>query len=155
MARRGDRWLSSADQVVSGEVAAPPAVVRAFYCDLDNLTALHPLIVSVESIRSDHTDDSVTQIYRVRDRIPVGAFTVGITYTTRVHAPAVGDVLTEARQFPRVVLHGRVSFEQVDGGTRVTERLTIEAPRPLVAVTAKMAVTAHAEMLAGIARCFR
>ena len=61
-----------------------------------------------------------------------------------------GDVLTEARQFPRVALDGVVSFAASDDGTRVTERLRIEAPRPLAAVTVRQAVDAHAEMLAGI-----
>ena len=79
---------------------------------------------------------------------------LGITYTARVHVPARGDVLTEARQFPRVLLSGTVSFDQVTGGTRLTERLRIEAPRLLAAITVREAVAAHAEMLAGIRRSF-
>ena len=139
---------------MSDEVSAPPAAVRAFYCDLGNLVKLHPLLVSVESLGREDADHAYTQIYRVCDRIPLGPLTMGITYMARVHVPASGDVLTEARQFPRVRLHGRVSFEQVDGGTRVTERLRIEAPRPLAASPATHAVRAHAAMLAGICRCF-
>jgi hypothetical protein len=61
-----------------------------------------------------------------------------------------GDVLTEARQFPRVALDGVVSFVASGNGTRVTERIRIAAPRPLAAVTVRQAVAAHAEMLAGI-----
>jgi ligand-binding SRPBCC domain-containing protein len=155
VARSGSWWLTSTDHVVSDEVPAPPAEVRDFYCDLHNITKLHPLVVSVEDLQREEVADSYTQIYRVRDRIPLGRLTVGVTYTARVHVPATGDVLTEARQFPRVRLQGRVSFTQVDGGTRLTERLRIEAPRPLAAVTAREAVKAHAEMLAGIRRCFQ
>jgi hypothetical protein len=47
-----------------------------------------------------------------------------------------------------------VSFDPLDGGTRVVERLTIEAPRPLAAITTREAVKAHTEMLAGIRRHF-
>ena len=47
-------------------------------------------------------------------------------------------------------LSGRVAFEPVGAGTRITERITIEAPRPLAAMTTREAVKAHVEMLAGI-----
>ncbi len=154
MARSGSWWLASSEHIVSDEVPATPAEVRDFYCDLHNVTKLHPLVVSLETIGREEAVDSYTQIYRVRDRIPFGPFTLGVTYTASVHVPMNGDVLTEARQFPRVRLSGTVSFDQVDGGTCLTERLRIEAPRLLAAMTVKEAVKAHAEMLAGIRRCF-
>jgi hypothetical protein len=47
-----------------------------------------------------------------------------------------------------------VSFEAIDGGTRVTERIRIAAPRPLAPVTTREAVKAHIAMLAGIRRHF-
>lgn len=139
---------------MSDEVPAAADEVRDFYCDLHNITRVHPLVVSVQAIERDETVDSYTQTYRVRDRIPFGRFTMAITYIARVHVPTCGDVLTEARQFPQVRLHGKVSFDPVDGGTRLTERLRIEAPRPLAATTVRRAVKAHGEMLAGIRRCF-
>ena len=59
------------------------------------------------------------------DRIPLGPLTIKITYQARLHVPRDGDVLTEADQSPGVRLRGRVSFEPIDGGTRVTERKRI------------------------------
>ena len=47
-----------------------------------------------------------------------------------------------------------MSFEPTESGTRVTERIGIEAPRPLLSVTVGKAVEAHTEMLAGIRRHF-
>ena len=88
------------------------------------------------------------------DRIPLGPFTIQITYQARLHVPAGGDVTTEADQSPGVRLRGTVSFEPVDGGTRVTERIRIAAPRPLASMTTREAVKAHIEMLAGIRRHF-
>jgi hypothetical protein len=79
---------------------------------------------------------------------------LGIGYTARLHVPVHGDVLTEARQFPRVALDGVVSFAEAGEGTRITERLRIQTPRPLAAVTVRQAVAAHVEMLAGIRKCF-
>ena len=65
-----------------------------------------------------------------------------------------GDVSSEARQFPRVRLSSTVAFEPAASGTRVVERIRIEAPWPLASVTARKAVEAHTEMLAGIRRRF-
>ena len=143
-------WITGAERTVSEIVPAPPDAVRAFYVDLDNIALVHPLVVSVRSTSRTDTRDGYTETYRVRDRIPFGPLTFGITYTARLRVPVHGDVLTEARQFPRIALDGVVSFAASGDGTRVTERIRIEAPRPLAAVTVRQAVAAHAEMLAGI-----
>jgi hypothetical protein len=77
-----------------------------------------------------------------------------ITYWAQVRVPMDGDVITEARQFPSVRLNGVVSFQPTELGTRLTERLTIAAPRLLAAVTRREAVDAHVAMLAGIRSYF-
>jgi hypothetical protein len=81
-----------------------------------------------------------------------------ITYQARLDVPTEGPevrpVLTEADQSPGVRLRGTVSFEPIDAGTRVTERIRIAAPRPLAAMTTREAVKAHIAMLAGIRRHF-
>lgn len=147
-------WIASSERSLVETVPARPADVRDFYVDLDNILAVHPLVVAVETIAREDTHDGYSQTYRVRDRIPLGPFRLGIVYTASVRVPVDGDVRTEAKQFPRVRLHGVVSFDDVDEGTRVTERLVIEAPRPLAAVTVRQAVAAHVEMLKGIRRRF-
>jgi len=86
----------------------------------------------------------------VRDRIPLGPLSIRITYWASVEVPIDGDVITEARQFPRVRLNGIVAFESIASGTRLTERLRIAAPRLLAPTTRREAVTAHTAMLAGI-----
>lgn len=139
-----------AERTLSEHVPAPPDAVRGFYVDLDNIRLVHPLIVSVETLSRSQTPDGYQQSYRVVDRIPLGPFTVRITYHARVRVLAAGDVLTEADQSPGVRLRGTVSFEPDDDGTRVTERIRIGAPRLLAGVTVREAVKAHAEMLAGI-----
>lgn len=143
-------WIAHAERTISEEIPAPPDAVRDFYVDLDNIKDLHPLVVSVEILSNDTTADGYQKTYRVRDRIPVGPLSMGITYWARVHVPTQGDVLTEARQFPRVRLNGTVSFEPTRLGTRLTERIVIAAPRPLAAITQRQAVDAHVGMLAGI-----
>jgi hypothetical protein len=146
-------WTAHSEHALSEEVPAPPEAVRDFYVDLDNIKLVHPLIVSVESVERIQTPDGYQHSYRVVDRIPLGPFTMQITYRARLNVPRDGDVLTEADQSPGVRLRGTVSFEPILEpvvGTRVTERIRISAPRPLAPMTRREAVKAHIAMLAGI-----
>lgn len=143
-------WTVHADRTLSEHVPAPPDAVRDFYVDLDNIRLVHPLIVSVETVSCNQTPDGYRQTYRVVDRIPLGPFMIRTSYRARLWVPVSGDVLTEADQSPGVRLRGTVSFEPVDGGTRVTERISITAPRLLAGVTIREGVRAHVKMLAGI-----
>lgn len=143
-----------AERVLSEDVPAPPDEVRAFYVDLDNIKTVHPLVVSVRATTRTELADGYCQSYRVKDRIPFGPLTLPTSYSAHLRVASVGPVITEARQFPRVRLYGVVSFEPDGAGTRVVERLTIHAPRPLHEITTREAVKAHIVMLAGIRRHF-
>ncbi|OBG23795.1 SRPBCC family protein [Mycobacterium sp. 852002-51057_SCH5723018] len=147
-------WLAHAERALSEDVPAPPGAVRDFYVDLDNLRLVHPLIVSVQATSRTETPGGYLQSYQVVDRIPLGPLSLRITYRARLHVQAHGDVLTEADQSPGVRLRGTVSFTPIDGGTRITERIRIAAPRPLAPVTTREAVKGHTAMLAGIRRHF-
>jgi hypothetical protein len=147
-------WIAHTEKTLSEDVPGPLDQVRDFYVDLDNIKLVHPLIVSVQATSRTETPDGYLQSYRVVDRIPLGPFTIKTAYRARLHVRADGDVMTEADQSPGVQLRGTVSFEPVAGGTRVTERIRIAAPRPLAAVTTREAVKAHIAMLAGIRRHF-
>ena len=147
-------WIAHAERTLSEEVPAPPDDVRDFYVDLDNIKLVHPLIVSVQATSRTETPEGYLQSYRVVDRIPLGPFTIRITYRARLHVGTDGEVTTEADQAPGVRLRGTVSFAPIDGGTRITERIRIAAPRPLAPMTTREAVKAHIEMLAGIRRHF-
>ena len=76
------------------DVPGPPHEVRDFYVDLDNIKLVHPLIVSVETLSRTETPDGYRQSYCVVDRIPLGPFTIRITYRASLDVPASGDVLT-------------------------------------------------------------
>ncbi len=143
-------WIAHAERTISEEIPAPPDVVRDFYVDLDNIKKFHPLVVSVQVLAHSRAGGGYRKTYRVRDRIALGPLTMPITYWAQIQVPADGDVITEARQFPKVRLNGVVSFRPTEAGTRLTERLRIAAPRLLAAVTQREAVDAHTVMLAGI-----
>lgn len=146
--------MTRTKRTVSEEIPAPPDEVRDFYVDLDNIKRVHPLVVAVRRTDRWQTADGYVQSYRVQDRIPLGPLHLRISYVARLYVPNVGDVTTEALQFPRVRLNTRVTFEPVEAGTRITEHMRIDAPRALAAMTVREAVKAHTAMLAGMRRCF-
>lgn len=147
-------WIGQARRSVSGEVPAPPARVRAFYVDLDNISEVHPLVQWVRSTSRVELDDGYRQDYQVRDRIPFGPLALPITYRARLVVPASGPVVAQARQFPQVRLDSQVNFTAIETGTSIIEDLTIAAPRPLLAITVAQAVAAHTTMLAAVAKVF-
>ncbi|MGH3561068.1 MAG: SRPBCC family protein, partial [Mycobacterium sp.] len=128
-------WITHSEQTLAEDVPAAPDEVREFYVNLDNIKAVHPLVVSVRTLSRTEGPDGHEQTYRVRDRIPLAMWTLRTSYWARVQVRPQGDVSTEARQFPRVRLTGTVTFEPIDSGTRVIERIRIAAPRPLAAMT--------------------
>jgi hypothetical protein len=147
-------WVARAERTVTEEIPAPPNEVRDFYVNLDNIKRVHPLVVAVRTTDRRQTADGYVQTYRVQDRIPMGPLRLRINYVARLYVPNTGDVTAESRQFPRVRLRTTVSFEPMTAGTRVTEHMRIEAPRPLAAMTIREAVEAHIAMLAGIRQTF-
>ncbi|MCW2651090.1 MAG: hypothetical protein JWR32_2066 [Mycobacterium sp.] len=148
-------WLiATAERTLTEEVPAAPHQVRDFYVNLDNMKSIHPLIVSVHPILRRETADGYLQTYRITDRISLRLLTLRASYSARLYVPGSGDVVAEARQFPRVRLRSRVRFEHIGGGTRVTERIRIQAPRPLAALTTREALKAHTATLAGVRRHF-
>ena len=136
------------------EIPASPDRVRGFYVDLNNIRLVHPLVVSVRTVGRTETADGYVQTYRVTDRIPLGRITLRTTYIARLHVPVRGDVVAEARQFPRVRLHSVVTFDEIDGGTRIVEHLQIRAPWLLATFTTREAVHAHTKMLSNIREHF-
>lgn len=150
MSRYRPTWIVHAERTFSERIAGPPEAVRAFYADLCNIVHIHPLVVSVAAGQREEVADGYEQRYRIRDRIAIGPLSVTFGYRARVRVPVEGDVLTEARQFPRISLGGVVSFAADGDGTRLVEHLRISAPRPLAGFTVGQAERAHRTMLRGI-----
>ena len=142
------------EHTVAEDVPGPPDDVRAFYIDLENIKLVHPLVVSVRTVDRSETADGYVQTYRVSDRIPVGPFTCGrvtlrgcMSRLPVTCCPRPDSSLAYGCAAPWRSSRSR-------SGTRVVERIRIEAPRPLAPMTTRKAVEAHTEMLAGIRRRF-
>jgi hypothetical protein len=143
-------WISRVERTLTDDVPAPPAVVRDFYVDLDSLQVVHPLVVSVTELSREDLESGYRQRYQVVDRLTWGPFSFRVTYRVQWWVPDEGDVESEAVQSPGVRLRETVTFAPTEAGTRVTQRLRIEAPRLLAGYTQREAVKAHAAMLAAI-----
>ena len=110
------RWITRVERTVTEDVPGPPDDVRGFYTDLDNIKLVHPLVVSVRTVGRSETADGYVQTYRVGDRIPMGPLRLRTSYVARLYVPVTGDVLSEARQFPRVRLCSTVAFQPIEVG---------------------------------------
>lgn len=147
-------WLSQSRFELREQVPGAPDDVRTFYTDLANMKLVHPLVVAVDCLADRQDARGRCREYRVRDRIPLGPFNMGVTYRATVLNAPDGVVHTEARQFPNVRLLGTVTFASAGACSTVTEVVHIEAPRLIMAFTAAQAEKAHAAMLAAIRERF-
>jgi hypothetical protein len=135
--------MSPPDFVLEVELHAPRDRVRSFLCDLHNYRDLHPLIVAVEDLAADAARPKARR-YRITDRIPFGPFGVTIAYTAAIEAQGPGRVRAEAWQTPGI--HLTTEYELADlgyRGTRLVERVSVEAPWPLRRFTIRQARAAH------------
>lgn len=139
-------WLASSDWTLTELVPTDAATVRNFCTDVANLKLVHPLILTARKVGPDH--------WRVQERNPLGPLSFRVWYSMHVHVEANGDMVGEAGPFLGARLHNVVSFESVDGGTQVVERLQIVAPRPLIGNMHSKSLKAHEEMLTAIRRYF-
>ena len=138
------------------EIAAPIGSVRAFLCDLNRLSALHPLIESIEAMESP-ADRPRARFWRVVDRIPLGPLHIRMTYVASLEEISDFEIVGEAWQVPKVELRtvytltplttnsSLASLGATGTGerTRVAERVAIRAPLGLRRFVVGQARAAH------------
>ena len=80
--------------------------------------------------------------------VGLGPLALRFTYRASLVEQADGTLVSDAYQQPRIHLRN-VTCCLMDGtGTRVEERISIEAPRPLIRLVLRQAQRAHQRMLA-------
>jgi len=135
--------MSPPDFVLEVELRVSRDRVRSFLIDLHIHRDLHPLIVSVEELAADPAQPSARR-YRITDRVPFGPFGLTIAYTAAIESLAAGRVRAEAWQTPGIHLATDYELADLDdGGTRLVERVSVEAPWPLRRFTIRQARAAH------------
>ena len=138
--------MALADFVHEIEIHVNRARVQAFLCDLQNYVPLHPL---VESIVEIPPADEMPQArrYRVVDRIPLGPFRLRTVYTAALEPVSPHEVHGHAWQSPGIRLHTVYGLEDVASGTRLVERVSVDAPRILRRFVVGQARASHEETL--------
>jgi ligand-binding SRPBCC domain-containing protein len=138
-------------------INASPEAVRNFLAKLENHQKIHPLIIAVKHDNTTTASDGVPiQHYHITDRMKLGPSTLQFTYrvTNRVNPAAVTELVFEAFQFPRIHLSNTMSFHLEGDGTRLRERVIINAPRILLGTVYKQALQSHRESFAKLATLF-
>jgi hypothetical protein len=132
--------------VLERQFDAPPDQVRDYLADLHNFSALHPLIESIDDLapRPERPD---ARFYRVVDRISFGPFRVRTTYVASLEVVSDFEVHGDAWQRPAVRLHTVYELHPEHGGTRLVERVEVEAPWGMRRFVTTQARQAHAETL--------
>ena len=134
--------MPAADFVHEIEIRVPRAQLHDFLCDLHNYVPLHPLIESIEEIPP--TDEMHgARRYRVVDRIPLGPFRLRTVYTAALESVTTGEVHGHAWQSPAIRLQTIYALEEAGAGTRLVERVSIEAPRILRRYVVRQARRSH------------
>lgn len=124
------------------ELLVPRDRVRGFLCDLHNHRDLHPLIVAVEDLAADPARPGARR-YRITDRVPLGPVGLTIAYTAAIEVLDDARVRAEAWQSPGIHLTTEYELTERDGGTRLVERVQVDAPWLLRRLTIRKAREAH------------
>jgi ligand-binding SRPBCC domain-containing protein len=129
-------------------IEAPPERVRAFLAALTNHARIHPLIVTIDALGTTKTSDGIEiGHYKIRDRMRLGPFNLTFTYRVNQWLDAQGNWLSEAFQFPRIILRNTTHFLPEGSGTRLKEEIRIDTPRLLARFVFRQAHDSHHQML--------
>ena len=139
--------MPSSDFVHEIEIRVPCARLHAFLCDLRNYVPLHPLIESIQELAA--TDEMPrARRYRVVDRIPLGPFRLRTVYIAALEPLTEHEVHGHAWHSPGIRLHTIYALQDTVSGTRLVERVSIEAPRILRRFVVSQTRPSHEETLA-------
>lgn len=141
--------MATPDFVHEIEIHCARAKVHAFLCDLQNYVPLHPLIESIEELAPADAMPRARR-YRVVDRIPLGPFRLRAIYTASLESVTDHEVHGHARQSPGIRLHTVYELEEVAAGTRLVERVFVDAPSILRRFVVQQARASHDKTLQGM-----
>jgi len=129
-------------------IEVPPETVRAFLAALTNHSKIHPLIIAIEVLGTSSSPEGIeVGHYKIRDRMRLGPFTMTFTYRTNQWLDVQGNWVSEAYQFPRIMLRNTTHFLPEGSGTRLKEEIRIDTPRLLARFVYRQAFDSHRQML--------
>ncbi|MFT5696418.1 MAG: hypothetical protein ACI9QQ_002398 [Myxococcota bacterium] len=128
------------------EIHVELARLYEFLCNLDNYTALHPLIESIEELpRADALPNA--RRYRVTDRIALGPLRMKAVYTAALDPVSPHEVHGHAWQSPGIRLITVYTLREVAGAVLLKETVSVRAPWLLRRFVTHQAEASHRETL--------
>jgi hypothetical protein len=143
--------LTSVDMAAAGfvheiDIAVARPRLHDFLCDLENFTALHPLIESITEIAPTAELPNARR-YRVVDRVPIGPGRMKAVYTATLDPVSLHEVRGYAWQKPGIRLLTAYEIADTNTGVHLTERVSVHAPWVLRRFVSGQAEASHLETM--------
>lgn len=148
-----DRGLVSQTQEFSTVINARREDVFEVYANVDNSLGRHPFLQSITHHLDSWRCGVLTRDFTAVEIVPFGPpppLTLQTVAQQRIH---LHEYYYDSDTFdvPGVITHQHVTFEEIGhGATRVTERLTFEAPAPFIDFTVQGGVFTHQVVAASL-----
>ncbi len=136
--------MKTARFTVETLIDAPLERVHEQLRDLRNYRDFHPLLIRITELPRD-PEDADTQRCEMLERLTLGPFSWRSTYTATMRVVSPTELFAEAWAPARVHLVNRFVLAAEGTGTRLIERVEIEAPGLLLGYAARTAEAAHTE----------
>jgi len=134
-------------------IGAKPAAVFAHLSEPSAFLGLQPLLVELhETGRGRDAQGRPTRRFETVERLYLAGV---VPFRNRIEGVLTlasdGEAIeVTVRSRPRLVLHSHYRFDPEAAGTRVTEAVAIECPRPLAGPVRRQAERAHERLLAAL-----
>jgi len=125
-------------------VDADVETVFNFLSDLNNHRHLHPYFVKAELVDSGRdSDGNRTRDFMITERPRLGPFRYTITFPTKMVFTDQHEFQSDVRTALGTHLVNVMRCKSENNGTRVTENVTVEAPRLTIGYVKQQAYIAH------------
>jgi len=139
--------MKTASFSVETFIDVPIERVHAQLRDLRNYGEFHPLLIRVSELPRD-PEKPDTQRCEMLERLTFGPFAWRSTYTAEIREVSPTELHAEAWAPAGVHLRNRFTLAAEGTGTRIVERVEIEAPGLLLRYAARTAEAAHTDQFA-------
>lgn len=131
---------------VETAVSVAPRAVIDFLLRLDQHRGLHAYVQRAEPAASGVTEEGAWTDWRVSETPRFGPFRYTLRFRARMTRTSTTSLTGRVRPAPGCLLTTHTTAIARNGGTHVTESVTVSAPWPLVGYVQRQARIAHTRM---------
>ena len=141
--------MSQAQFTLSTTVTVEPDIAFDFLLDLNNHVHLHPFFVEAKQINNGTTVDGFPyEDFIITEKPRFAFFHYTITFPTRIIRTGELEFKSEVKAALNTKLTNVMRCEKENGRTRITETVTINAPRLTSGYVKRQAHHAHSQTFA-------